>query len=379
MKKQNLFIVSTIFFFGLIFSMCQYYNTFKTEGVSAVTIGTHNPGHAWSEMECSSDTLCIDATNKRLGIGTNTPSTQLDVAGSIHATNSICVGSGSSQVCLTPSTYASTCAAATGNGITCVETTDGSYVINSFVLSGTGTSTTLWTVPAGVTSIEYLVVGGGGAGGGYSGNSQNGGGGGAGGMLTGTKTVNSGSSYTITVGSGGVVPRGNGGNSSIVGVAAVNGGGGGGDATGTAGYTGGSSGGSSGAYAPVAPTPSDLSQGHIGGRGDNPACYTGGGGGGKSADGGTASHTVGGSGGAGAYSSITGTSLAYAGGGGGGGGYSSTAPGAGGVGGGGSGASTQTGTATSGTMNTGGGGGGTFGGTAGAGGSGIVIVRYLHP
>ena len=50
--------------------------------------------------------------------------------------------------------------------------------------SGSGT----WTVPAGVTSVNYLVVGGGGGGGG-----QTGGGGGAGGFLNGTITVTAGS------------------------------------------------------------------------------------------------------------------------------------------------------------------------------------------
>ena len=81
MKKQHLFIISSVLLFGLLFAFFQYYQSFKTEDVSAVTIGVPNPGHAWSLMECSSDTLCIDETNKRLGVGTASPTTKLYVAG----------------------------------------------------------------------------------------------------------------------------------------------------------------------------------------------------------------------------------------------------------------------------------------------------------
>ena len=63
----------------------------------------------------------------------------------------------------------------------------------------TFTSSTTWICPAGVTEVEYLVVAGGGGGG-----SNSGGGGGAGGFRTGTAAaVTTGTSYTITVGSGG--------------------------------------------------------------------------------------------------------------------------------------------------------------------------------
>ena len=81
---------------------------------------------------------------------------------------------------------------------------------------------------------------------------------------------------------------------------------------------------------------------------------------------------MGGAGGAGVASSISGSSVTYAGGGGGGG----VTPGAGGAGGGGAG--TKSGTAGSGTANTGGGGGGEGdnAGTSGNGGSGVVIVSY---
>jgi hypothetical protein len=74
----------------------------------------------------------------------------------------------------------------------------------------TATGTTNWTVPAGVTSIDVLVVGAGGRG---SGNTTRGGGGGGGGgitVLTGLSTV-PGDIHSLSVGAGNVA--GNGGDS----------------------------------------------------------------------------------------------------------------------------------------------------------------------
>jgi hypothetical protein len=60
-------------------------------------------------------------------------------------------------------------------------------------------SSTKWTCPTGVTSVDYLIVGGGG-GGGHS----TGGGGGGGGYRTGAGlAVNAGTTYAIAVGAGG--------------------------------------------------------------------------------------------------------------------------------------------------------------------------------
>ena len=59
-------------------------------------------------------------------------------------------------------------------------------------------STSSWTAPTGVTSIDYLVVGGG-AGGGFDG-LGNGGGGGAGGYLAGSGlSVTPGTTYTLSL------------------------------------------------------------------------------------------------------------------------------------------------------------------------------------
>jgi hypothetical protein len=72
------------------------------------------------------------------------------------------------------------------------------YTVTSFTTVGS----TAWTAPAGVTSVEYLVVGGGGG----SGATHDGGaaGGGGGGMaLTGALSVIPGNVYTVIVGDGG--------------------------------------------------------------------------------------------------------------------------------------------------------------------------------
>jgi len=94
MKKQYLFIALAVFFLGLIFLGFQYYKAFKVENVSAVTTGTPNPGHSWSEMECSSDTLCVDTINKRLGIGTNNPTKTVDIIGEVKVSGDVCNGTG---------------------------------------------------------------------------------------------------------------------------------------------------------------------------------------------------------------------------------------------------------------------------------------------
>jgi hypothetical protein len=94
MKKQSLFIVSLIIFLGLVFGIYQYFQAFEINNVSAVTVGTPNPGHTWAEIECSADILCVDTVNKRLGIGTNTPTKALDVVGDIKSSGDVCNGTG---------------------------------------------------------------------------------------------------------------------------------------------------------------------------------------------------------------------------------------------------------------------------------------------
>jgi hypothetical protein len=82
------------------------------------------------------------------------------------------------------------------SAVTCLptQTNSGSRIIVSF----TSVTTCDWSVPAGVTSIRYLIVGGGGSGG-----SSRGGGGGAGGLLRGNATVTPNQTLSIKVGAGG--------------------------------------------------------------------------------------------------------------------------------------------------------------------------------
>ena len=252
------------------------------------------------------------------------------------------------------------------------ESQDGQFKVHKFTADGTLTVT-----QAGL--IEYLVVGGGGSGG----SSQNaaGGGGGAGAFRTGQLQVPAGS-YSITVGDGGAqsgtTGYGNDGSASVLHTITSAGGGGGGygavagraspgnGSGGGTGYSG--SGGSGGDYG---------NDGGAGGGGSGK--YGAGGGGGASAAGAGGSTSAGGNGGAGTASLITGSSVTYAGGGGGStayGGTAGTASGGGGAGG----AENTNGSAA--TVNTGGGGGGAGGVNAtrgGAGGSGIVVVRYFNP
>lgn len=277
------------------------------------------------------------------------------------------------------------------------------------------------TIPTGVSALDYLIVGGGG--GGASG------GGGGGGVLRATNFgVTSGNAYSVTIGAGGAGGAGgvgtqatiatNGGSSSFASVTALGGGKGGQTATGTTGASGGGA-----RYDCTAQSCAGI--GTIG-QGTNGAPATagsygggGGGGGAGSAGGNTLRSHIGGKGGDGLLSSITGVPTYYGGGGGGGinenatkyGGLSlpgtddtyyfkSDDPatisggGAGGLGGGGRGSSWgyQGGAkgdisvggkanGTAGTPNTGGGGGGVDpeDGGAYAGGSGIVILSFVAP
>ena len=256
--------------------------------------------------------------------------------------------------------------------------------------------------------VEYLVVGGGGAGGSASGTSAGlrlaGGGGGAGGYVSnvgGALLSIPVGRHKIVVGAGGTSGGGftvlggandtNGEPSRLGGLIYAHGGGYGGRSSelvylGTTfdikiNYgTGGSNGGLCQCYTEDALVLRPV-QGNSGGISDgtNTRTYSAGGGGGSSAKGGNATGSAGGAGGAGTSNSITGTAVTYAGGGGGG---SNSSGGAGGSGGGGAGAYNANGSA--GTANRGGGGGGAGSTTSnleykfgGAGGSGIVVVRYL--
>jgi hypothetical protein len=215
-------------------------------------------------------------------------------------------------------------------------TTDGLYSIRTFTSSGT------LGISGGNLACEYLLVGGGGSGG--SGTWPDfpaaGGGGGEGGqVLTGSTTINAGS-YSVTVG-------GSQQNTTIGAILTALKGNNGGNASGGLKGSGG--------------TGNPGADGGIGGNASSDSAANG--------QNGTAS-------------SISGTSVTYGGGGGGGGLFASGSDrvrGFGGTGGGGNGGafSSPTTNPSNGTANRGGGGGGGYNATVGAGGSGIVIIRYL--
>ncbi len=254
-----------------------------------------------------------------------------------------------------------------GNSANCISAPSGEYTVLRF---NTPAAATTWVVPCGVTNIEFLVVAGGG-----SGNSISGGG--AGGLIYNSSlTVIPGSSYSVIVGAGGTGGSlVNNGSDSQFGSYIAKGGGAGGASI--AGGTGGSGGGSYGGTFGLG----TCGQGNNGGVGGGGAPYYGGGGGGGAGEVGQNAPTnyQSGRGGNGLSYSITGSSVTYAGGGGASATQQGSTAGAGGCGGGGAGATTYGGIGTSGTSNTGGGGGGAHSGIYGAGGSGVVIIRYLTP
>ena len=254
-----------------------------------------------------------------------------------------------------------------------------------------------WTVPAHVNSVDALLVAGGGGGGG--------GGGGAGGVRVLTSRDISGV-VTVIVGAGGAGTStnqsniGTQGSLSFFDGVTASGGGGGGNYThqGTAG----GSGGGGGQDVNHSPKAGVVGQGKDGGISNCDWYGGGGGGGGAKTDGQNGgpnvgsplsscwasgrvdlNPTIGGAGGEGISSSISGATVTYGGGGGGGVNTNAgpaTSGGLGGAGGGGDGARCDRCDGESGTNGRGGGGGGGDAeGRGGRGGSGVVIVSYATP
>ena len=276
--------------------------------------------------------------------------------------------------------------------------TSGPYTVTSFPRSYIN-SLGGWRAPAGVRNVRYLVVAGGGAGGAAGGNDGSGGGG-AGGVLAGTFSLSA-STYSVTVGAGGASSSAsasshnpanfNGGNSIISGaslttITSIGGGSGSSESSITRTASNGGSGGGAGGYSGTRGT-GTAGQGNNGGSATGPGDGGGGGAGapggnGNSANGGTPARA----GGIGVLNDITGTNTYYGGGGGAAGdARNGSTGGAGGLGGGGNGAAATSGSApTNGAANTGGGGGGAAGTNpvgsvkaTGAGGSGIIIIRWI--
>jgi hypothetical protein len=292
---------------------------------------------------------------------------------------------------------------ATGVDVEKVEISTVNYCVVKFARVGE----TTWTIPAGVSTIDYLVVGGGGGGGAGTDNAHGGGGGGGGGVLTGSIASLSGI-VSIGVGAGGEAgtwvgntnnPAGIGGDSFLADVRAKGGGGGGSYFTlAQAGGSGGGGAPSNNANRRSGAAGTD-GQGTEGGNalGSSATLANAGGGGGSGtagSDGAEGEATgVGGAGGDGQEVSILGAPEVY---GGGGGGAGFTSGGAGGGGGGGGGGKhtdfgdgfAPAGSGQDGAAGFGGGGGGGMASNGitgvrpgnrwpgGTGGSGVVIVRY---
>jgi hypothetical protein len=268
----------------------------------------------------------------------------------------------------------------------------GSSMTTYYPVSASTQPSTTWTnlvdttVIPNLTQVEVLVVAGGGGG------TATGSGGGAGGLIYNSAlAVTPGTSYTATVGAGGVggpypsFTATNGSNSVFGSLTAIGGGRGVSHGYADVGISGGSGGGAAIVTSGLtwAGGLGTANQGFNGGAGMVEASWIGGcgGGGGAGGPGRPGANAPGsGNGGPGLAYDISGTMTYYAGGGG-GGEVNSIYPGTGGIGGGGSAVLDSAG--TPGTPNTGGGGGGgSFNGTyppGGGGGSGVIIARYPLP
>ena len=245
--------------------------------------------------------------------------------------------------------------------------------IRTFTHSGGTEAQTPYTITIGQNTIcDILIVGGGGGGGFHTG-----GGGGAGGYYYQTNVTIPAGIYVINVGKGGNAGPdnntrgGNGDDSSFYGITAKGGGGGASDNA-----PSGNSGGSGGGADWNGTAGLDIDTNTEGNNGGTPinivGQYYGSGGGGA----GSAGFTNG-NGGTGKSNSITGTNTFYAAGGGGGRNEGTGWSGLGGSGIGGNGGNgTTAGTSGLNGTGSGGGGGGRYDGTAGKGGSGIVIIKF---
>ena len=288
------------------------------------------------------------------------------------------------------------------SGVIVTTASNGDCIV-AFATAGTtggnmGFSSRTWTIPAGVSSVNVLIVAGGG-GGGSSNSQKTGGAGGGGGVVVATNyTVTPGASVAVTTGAGGSgqnCANGNRGGNSAFGSLTAIGGGWGSGCSATEG-TGGSGGGGhhrAGARTTQTTSPGTSSNGvnitaygNAGGCGNcaDPVSGGGGGGGGATQVGGNGTLIngvgTGGNGGEGIANSFRTDSPIVYGSGGGGGGNS-----VGGIGGTNAGNGCGTDTAGVGGIHgvneTGGGGGGGMKCqlSAGRGGSGIVVVRYGLP
>ena len=93
-KKNYIISAGILFILALSSGVYSVFNAMRADNVSAVTVGSPNPGHSWDQMECSASTLCIDTSSGRVGIGTSAPAQKLEISGNILASGDICNGAG---------------------------------------------------------------------------------------------------------------------------------------------------------------------------------------------------------------------------------------------------------------------------------------------
>ncbi len=293
-----------------------------------------------------------------------------------------------------PNVISNTCSAGSCTGGTASNVTISgiSYTLHTFSSSGTFS----FSCPSSMTA-DILVVAGGGGGGGKPNKNGGGGGGGGGVAYQIGYSLSANTSYTVTVGSGGLggnptVTATNGGNSVFNNIIAYGGGyggfyGGAGNSGGSGGGSGRDSGSVSGGAATRGTGASNL-YGNNGAAGPGCNYFCGGTGGGGAGGVGSVGSPNGantketpGNGGNGVSIAITGTDTYYGGGGGGaqeGNGTTNIKQATGGLGGGGVGGTATINSYTGGNGTNGLGGGGGGGAFSGNGGSGIVIVRYRN-
>ena len=299
--------------------------------------------------------------------------------------------SGTTTAVASNTTYAFTLRATDQSGLVSDRNFSITTMAPIIVIYDTPTSTS-WTVPVGVTSVDFLVVGGGG-GTGHT-NYHNGGAGGGAAVYKQSHSVTPGQSHTVIVGVGGSAGTSpgdtsaqgtNGGNSQFSSYQA-NGGGAGGRYASTPGASGGCGGGGAASGNAPSQVAGSTNQSLYGdatvyrSNGGSGTTQGGGGGGGAGGNGTSASSVNGANGGPGVGISISG-SLVYYGGGGGGSSYEGSAGGNGGIGGGGAGGRSNAapGVGGNGTNGLGGGAGGSeryVSANGAIGGCGTVILRY---
>ena len=308
----------------------------KEEGAGYLILRSNGPGVALQNASSQNVVLTGTSDVSLTYAGATklaTTSSGVNVTGTVSATSFS--GDGSGLTGIESFTKSASDPTITSNGTlgdVWVNTTSGEV----YVLTDATTNNNIWTnvgegtgnvVPSYTVSADVLIVAGGGGGGGSSAGSSAGGGGGAGGYLYYTnKTLNSNTTYNITVGAGGTnsgLIGTDGSSSSVSGLSlptAVGGGGGGRNQSSLSyGRNGGSGGGGGAVFSGGGTTyggTGTSGQGNNGGTGYDSGDVSGqrgGGGGGASGTGQSApSVNAGGVGGAGTSNSITGSAVIYA-------------------------------------------------------------------